>query len=85
MILSLQSVGQATAYMQLGTWELGVDSCLTSIYEPDKSREILGFPAEWQVQICISFGYPLKIQVITAALKKGGRKPIEALLHWDRW
>ena len=47
--------GQAAAYMQLAAWELGVGSCLASIYEADKAREILGFPSEWQVRICISF------------------------------
>jgi nitroreductase len=77
--------GQAAAYMQLAAWELGIGSCLASIYEPDKAREILGFPPEWQVRICISFGYPLETQVITAAPKKGGRKPIDKVVHWDRW
>jgi nitroreductase len=77
--------GQAAAYMQLGAWELGVGSCLASIYETDKAREILGFPPEWQVRICISFGYPLEPQVITAPPKKGGRKPIDKMVHWDRW
>ena len=77
--------GQAAAYMQLAAWELGVGSCLASIYEPDKAREILGFPPEWQVRICISFGYPLEFQVITASPKKGGRKSIEEIAHWDQW
>ena len=27
--------GQAAAYMQLAAWELGVGSCLASIYEPE--------------------------------------------------
>ena len=77
--------GQAAAFMQLAAWELGVGSCLASIYEPDKAREILGFPPEWQVRICISFGYPLEAQVITAPPKKGGRKLLEEMVHWDRW
>jgi nitroreductase len=77
--------GQAAAYMQLAAWELGVGSCLASIYEPDKAREILGFPPEWQLRICISFGYPLENQVLTAPPKKGGRKPIDEMVHWDRW
>ena len=55
---TLFDAGQAAAYMQLAAWELGVGSCLASIYEPDKAREILGFPPGWQVRICISFGYP---------------------------
>ena len=77
--------GQAAAYMQLAAWELGVGSCLASIYEIDKACKILGFPPEWQLRICISFGYPLETQAITAAPKKGGRKSFDEMVHWDQW
>src|SRR6266851_9171524 len=29
-------LGQAAAYMQLAAWELGVGSCIGSMYEPDR-------------------------------------------------
>jgi nitroreductase len=77
--------GQAAAYMQLAAWEMGVGSCLASIYEADKAREILGFPPAWQVRICISFGFPADQEQITAAPKKGGRKPFDDLVHWEKW
>jgi len=82
---TLFDAGQAAAYMQLAAWELGVGSCLASIYEPDKARAILGFPAGWQVRICISFGYPLDEAQLTAAPKKGGRKPLDEMVHWEKW
>jgi len=82
---TLFDAGQAAAYMQLAAWELGVGSCLASIYEPDKAREILGYPQEWQVRICISFGFPMDEKLITAAPKKGGRKVFDEVVHWDRW
>ena len=82
---TLFDAGQAAAYMQLAAWELGVGSCLASIYEPEKAREILGFPTGWQVRICISFGYPLDESQLIAAPKKGGRKPLEEMVHWDKW
>ena len=50
--------GQAAAYMQLAAWELGVGSCPASIYEPEKARQMLGFPAELHLRIALSFGYP---------------------------
>jgi nitroreductase len=81
----LFDVGQAAAYMQLDAWELGVGSCLASIYEPEKARQILGFPPEWHLRIAISFGYPLDEEKLTAAPKKGGRKSLDEVLHWDRW
>jgi nitroreductase len=77
--------GQAAAYMQLAAWELGVGSCLASIYEPEKAQQILGYPPEWQVRICISFGYPLDEGMLSAAPKKGGRKALDEMVHWDRW
>ena len=82
---TLFDAGQAAAYMQLAAWELGVGSCLASIYEPDKAREILGFPPEWQVRICLSFGFPAEESQLTAPPKTGGRKPLEEMLHWDKW
>jgi nitroreductase len=81
----LFDAGQAAAYMQLAAWELGVGSCLASIYEPDKARDILGFPPDWHLRIAISFGYPADEEKLSAAPKKGGRRPLEEVVHWDRW
>ncbi|GAB4491321.1 MAG: nitroreductase family protein [Anaerolineales bacterium] len=77
--------GQAAAFMQLAAWELGIGSCPASIYEPEKARQILGFPAEWHLRIALSFGYPADEAVITAAPKKGGRRGLDEVTHWDRW
>jgi len=81
----LFDVGQAAAYMQLAAWELGVGSCLASIYEPELARQILGFPPDWHVRIAISFGYPADQAKLTSAPKKGGRRSLEEMVHWDRW
>jgi nitroreductase len=82
---TLFDAGQAAAYMQLAAWELGVGSCLASIYEPDKAREILGFPPAWQVRICLSFGFPAEVEQLNAAPKKGGRKGLDEIVHWEKW
>jgi nitroreductase len=77
--------GQAAAFMQLAAWELGVGSVPASLYEHEKAREILGIPSEWHVRIALSFGYPLEEEKLSAAPKKGGRRPLEEVVHWDRW
>ena len=77
--------GQAAAYMQLAAWELGVGSVPGSIYEPEKAREILGFPPEWHLRIALSFGYPAEPKALSAAPQKGGRKSMEDVVHWERW
>src|SRR5574338_92761 len=43
--------GQAAAFMQLAAWELGVGSVPASLYEFERTREILGFPPEWDLRI----------------------------------
>ncbi len=77
--------GQAAAYMQLAAWELGIGSCLASIYDGERACAILGFPAEWHLRIAISFGYPLDESVLTAPPQRGGRAPLTQLVHWQRW
>ncbi|MBP6179159.1 MAG: nitroreductase family protein [Anaerolineales bacterium] len=77
--------GQAAAFMQLAAWELGVGSCPASIYEPEKARDILGFPNEWHLRVALSFGYALEEEVLSATPKKGGRAALEDVVHWDKW
>lgn len=81
----LFDAGQAAAYMQLAAWELGVGSCLASIYEPGKARAILGFPPDWHLRIALSFGYPADKEKFSTAPKKGGRKSLEEVVHWEKW
>ena len=77
--------GQAAAFMQLAAWELGVGSVPASLYEFDKTREILGFPAEWHLRIALSFGYAAEEEKISAAPKKGGRMSLDEVVHWEKW
>jgi len=77
--------GQAAAFMQLAAWELGIGSVPASIYEGEKAREILSFPEEWHLRIALSFGYPLDEEKLSAPPKKGGRRSLEELVHWERW
>jgi nitroreductase len=77
--------GQVAAFMQLTALELGVGSVPASIYEHEKAREILGFPSEWHLRIAFSFGYPADETTLTAEPKKGGRRSLEELVHWERW
>jgi nitroreductase len=77
--------GQAAAYMQLAAWELGVGSCPASIYEPEKARQLLGFPQELYLRIALSFGYPADELNLIAAPVKGGRRAFDEAVHWEKW
>jgi len=82
---TLFDMGQAAAYMQLAAWELGIGSCLASIYDSDKARGILGFPEDFFLCIAISFGYPQDVTLLSAPPKKGGRKSLNEITHWEKW
>lgn len=77
--------GQAAAYMQLAAWELGIGSCMASIYEPEKARELLGFPDDVHLRAAISFGYPKDGGTQRPAPKKAGRRPFKEVVHWEAW
>jgi nitroreductase len=77
--------GQAAAYMQLAAWEMGIGSCPATIYEPEKARQLLGFPAELEIRIALSFGYPADPGDLNRPPQKGGRKPFSDNIHWEKW
>ena len=82
---TLFDAGQAAAFMQLAAWELGVGSCPASIYDEEKARGVLGIPSELSLRFALSFGFPADESKLSAPPKKGGRRPIEEVVRWDRW
>ncbi len=82
---TLFDAGQAAAYMQLAALEMGIGSCPASIYEPEKARDVLGFPPELHLRFAFSFGYPLNPEELTAPPKPGGRIALDQIVHWDQW
>lgn len=75
-------LGQASAYMQLAGWELGIGSCIAAIYTPDAAKTLLGVPAELELWCAISFGYPSPDH---KPAKLGGRKTLDDLVHHEKW
>lgn len=76
-------IGQAAAYMQLAAWDLGLGSCIASMWEPERARAILGVPAEHYFDTAISFGYPAEQPARPA--RPGGRRPFDEVVRWERW
>ncbi len=81
----LWDLGGAAAQMMLVAWDLGVGSCPATVYEPDEARRILGFPEEMHCEYVLSFGYPADPAALTAPSKAGGRRPLDDLVHRERW
>ena len=78
-------LGGAAAQMMLVAWERGVGSCPATVYEADRAREILGYPADMHCEFMLSFGYPEEPEALTWTNRAGGRKPLEAVVHQERW
>jgi len=81
----LFDAGQAAAYMQLAAWEIGVGSCLATIYKHEAARQLLGFPGDLHLRIAISFGYPVDSNILSQPPIKGGRRTLKEIVHWDKW
>jgi nitroreductase len=77
--------GQAAAYMQLAAWELGIGSCLASLYETEEVRRILRIPPEWFAHIAISFGYFDPQKQPPSGVLHPGRKAVDEIAHWETW
>lgn len=84
--------GRAAQNMMLAAWCEGVGSCIASMHDESCARKILGVPADRQVQVAISFGYPdpaaedtIEGKPRRSTLASTGRKPLEELLHRERW
>lgn len=75
--------GQTAAYMQLAAQELGVGTVIGTVFEPDKARELLGFPATLECQIVLSLGYPAPQP--PRAPRLGARRTLDEIVHWDHW
>lgn len=82
---ALFDAGQAAAYMQLTATELGVGSCLATLYEGKKAAALLGIPDDWQVLMAISFGYPAEKEKLRLAKLLKGRKNFDEVVKWERW
>jgi nitroreductase len=78
-------LGQAAENMMLAAWELGIGSVPATVYDQELVRRLLGFPVEDHCEFLISFGYPADEGLLTATARPGRRKPLESIVHEERW
>jgi len=74
-------LGQASSYLQLAAWDLGVGSCIATLHNEAAAREVLGLPDDTGLFLAISFGYPAK----DWTPNKGGRRPLDEVIKWETW
>lgn len=79
-------LGRAAQNMILAAWELGIGSCMATIYEPDRVRALLRIPAPRAVPWAISFGYPApEADPRNRPPRAAGRKTLDEVMRWERW
>jgi len=79
-------LGRASQNMILAAWDLGIGSCMATIYEPDAARAALGIPDSLRVPWAISFGYPHPdADPRSRPPRAEGRKAFDEVARWERW
>jgi nitroreductase len=77
-------LGRAAQNMTLAAWDLGIGSVPATVYDHDLARRLLGYPADRWCEFLLSFGYPENPEAL-AWPKRRGRKPLEEIVHQERW
>jgi len=78
-------LGRAAQNMVLAAWGLGIGSVPATVYDHDLAARLLGLPGRQRCDFLLSFGYPSDPGKLTAPSKRGGRKPLEAVVREERW
>ena len=78
-------LGQAAENMMLVAWEMGIGSVPATVHDHDLARRLLGYPADRHCEYLLSFGYPADSAALTAPRRAGGRKPLDEVVHEERW
>ena len=78
-------LGRAAQNMVLAAWEIGVGSVPATVYDQALASRLLGLPSDRRCDFLLSVGYPADPSVLTAPNRAGGRLPMEAVAHEERW
>lgn len=81
----LFDLGQAAANMMLAAWELGVGSVPATIYEHDRARRSLGYPADQHCEYLLSLGYPADPAALSRPAASGGRRDLDQMVREEHW
>jgi nitroreductase len=76
-------LGQAAMSMMIAAADLGIGSRTASVSEYDLAAEILGLPEDRRLTWLLGLGYPADRPL--KPIKNPLRKPLEEIVHFDRW
>jgi nitroreductase len=81
--LLMYDLGQATVNIMLAATDLGIGSGHAAVSDQEQARRVLGFPDGYFCAYLIGLGYPADRQL--RPLIRPDRRPLEEIVHWDRW
>jgi nitroreductase len=81
----LWDLGLAAQNIILAAWSLGIGSCPATVYDHDLARRLLGLPEGQACEYLLSLGYPANPEDLTRPPRAGGRRPLDELVHRERW
>ena len=74
--------GRAAQNIMLAASAIGVASCPITLHRSDDAAAAIGLAEGRTCRYAVTLGYPTEA---AAPKKKGGRKPLDELVHWDRY
>lgn len=78
-------LGLTAENMILAAWSLGIGSCPATVYDQALARSILGYPEDRHCEFILSFGRPADPADLTRPLRRGGRRPLDEIVHRETW
>jgi nitroreductase len=78
-------LGQAAQNLMLAAWEAGLGSCHATVEDQERLRDVLGIPDGFTCDLVISLGHPADRSILSHHPRAGGRKPLDEVLHRERW
>ena len=78
-------LGQAAENLMLAAWEEELGSCHATIEDQVGIRDLLGIPESHRCELVLSLGHPSDAAVLSTPPRRGGRRPLQDVLHRERW
>jgi nitroreductase len=75
-------IGRAAQNIMLAAKAIGVASCPITLHRSAQAREFLGAPEGTETRYAVALGYPGEE---ASPRRFGGRKPAEAVVHYQRY
>lgn len=76
-------IGRQAQNMMIAAHAEGLATCPVTMHHPDRSREAVGLPADWDMPMVITIGWPAHDRP-DSPLKRD-RIPLSELVRYDHW